>query len=248
MDQKPSTRQQAVIQSVNYHLLQPCNMMCSHCYDSNLSRERLSFEDALKIVRLLARAGFEKLNFAGGEPMLHPDLDRLITEAKSQGMTTSVVTNGSMITDEWLSSMCGHLDWIALSIDSVDSETNMKSGRATTNGTISANEYLQTAKSVKQHGIRLKINTVVNSYNHGDDMSWFIKEAEPKRWKIMQSLVIVGQNDGRVHSFQATADQFRAYVRRHESVEREGITMVSEDNDAMTGSYAMIDPLGRNLF
>ena len=199
----------------------------------------------MEIVRSLAGAGFEKITFAGGEPMLYPDLDELIREAKDSDMATSVVTNGSRITEDWLESMRGCLGWIALSIDSVKSVTNEMSGRATSLGPMTAEEYLRTARSIKLHGVRLKINTVVTLYNHEEDMSEFIRAAEPERWKIMQELTVAGQNDESMHSFQVTADQFKAYVERHRGVERDGIVVIPEDNDMMTGSYAMVDPLGR---
>ena len=245
MSKKPSNWLAATIPSVNYHLLQTCNMSCGHCYAANLSRKHLGQEEAAENVRSLAGAGFEKITFAGGEPMLYPGLNELIREAKDSGMVTSVVTNGSRITEDWLESMRGRLDWIALSIDSVKSVTNEMSGRATSLGPMTAEEYLRTARSIKLHGVRLKINTVVILYNHEEDMSEFIRAAEPERWKIMQELTVAGQNDESMHIFQVTADQFKAYVERHREVERDGIVVIPEDNDMMTGSYAMVDPLGR---
>lgn len=220
-------------------------MSCGHCYATNLSRKNLEPEKAAEIVRLLPDAGFEKINFAGGEPMLYPGLDELIRTAKGSGMTTSIVTNGSRVTGEWLESMHGCLDWIALSVDSVKPETNAMSGRATSLGVTTSEEYLRTARSIKLHGIRLKINTVVTLYNHEEDMSAFIRTAGPERWKIMQELTVEGQNDESMHSFQVTVDQFKAYVERHNGVEREGTAVIPEDNDMMTGSYAMVDPMGR---
>ena len=245
MNKKISDRTTVAIPSVNYHLLQACNMSCGHCYAANLSHKNLGSEEVMEIVRLLADAGYEKINFAGGEPMLYHGLDDLIKEAKYGGMTTSIVTNGSRITEDWLKSMHRCLDWVALSVDSIRPVTNEMSGRATSLGSITAEEYLWTARSIKMHGVRLKINTVVTLYNHEEDMSGFIRAAEPERWKIMQALTVAGQNDESMHSFQVTANQFKAYVERHRRIEREGIVVIPEDNDMMTGSYAMVDPLGR---
>ena len=36
---------------------------------------------------------------------------------KEHGMVTSIVTNGSRITEQFLGEVNGHLDWIGLSID-----------------------------------------------------------------------------------------------------------------------------------
>lgn len=232
-----------MIPSVNFHLLASCNMSCKHCFVANLSGERLPDGEAAEVVRMLARAGFEKINFAGGEPMLHPNLDALIRTAKESGMTTSIVTNGTRITAPWLDGIVGHLDWIALSVDSACPETHGRSGRAAAGGPLSAEEYLEACSAVRRRGIRLKINTVVTACNSGETMAGFISKARPDRWKIMQALIISGQNGLDAAAFAATDAQFEAFVERNRHVE--GVLVVPESNRMMTGSYAMVDPLGR---
>ena len=231
------------VPSVNFHLLQACNMRCGHCFAANLHMAHLPLGEAREIVRLLSQAGFKKINFAGGEPMLYPELDCLIREAKENGMTTSIVTNGTKITDRWLDAMSGHLDWIALSIDSADPDTHKLSGRAAGGYPMTTNRYLEMCRAIRHHGMRLKINTVVTLYNHNEDMTGFIREAAPERWKIMQALAIEGQNDRNAGLFEVTGGQFDAYVKRNGSVN--DIKVVPESNDLMTGSYVMIDPTGR---
>ncbi len=45
--------------------------------------------------------------------------------------------------------------------------------------------------------------------------------------------------------FVVTEAEFARYVARNRSVELDGIRVVPEGNELMTGSYLMIDPLGR---
>ena len=61
------------IPSVNYHLWKPCNMKCGFCFATFqdihrriLPKGHLGREDSLIVVERLARAGFQKINFAGG--------------------------------------------------------------------------------------------------------------------------------------------------------------------------------------
>ena len=203
----------------------------------------MSLQEASDIVRLLSGAGFRKINFAGGEPMLYPELNCLIQTAKENGLVTSIVTNGTKITNAWLDAMSGHLDWIALSIDSADPETHRRSGRAAGGRPLPTERYLKMSHSIRERGIRLKINTVITIHNCSENMTEFIKEAMPERWKIMQALPVMGQNDNNSGLFEVTSEQFIAYVKRNEIVK--GIKVVPETNDMMTGSYAMIDPAGR---
>ena len=98
---------------------------------------------------------------------------------------------------------------------------------------------------IRQHQIYLKINTVVTFVTWEDDFTDFIGLARPERWKILQVLAISGQNDKHIEDYAITNEQFAAYVERNRIVERDGLVVVAEGNDLMTGSYVMVDPAGR---
>ena len=242
------------ISTVNYHLWEPCNMRCRFCFatfqdvkqEMRLPKGHLPEQESIDIVNQLAEAGFRKINLAGGEPTLCPWLPNLIGQAKESRMVTSVVTNGSQITDEWLSNLHENLDMIALSIDSVLPTTLVQLGRAVGGSLMIAEfEYLQIIRTIKRHGIRLKINTVITSENWQEDFTGFIKSAGPERWKLLQVLPIEGQNDDHFADLQITTSQFYQYVQRNRVVETDGITVVAESNELMTESYVMVDPAGR---
>ncbi len=232
------------IPSVNFHIIEACNMSCDFCYAKKIGKQ-LDRDDATMLIRRIAEYGFEKINFAGGEPTLHPELDHFVQEAKKSNMVTSMVTNGYTLidNDSWLDKMkC--LDWIALSIDSDKSEVNEQHGRKTKRGSISKKEYLHMSQSIKQHKIHLKVNTVVTRCNYNDDLSEFIREIGPERWKIMQHLLIRGQNDASQNDLEITSAEFDKFVQRNNSVKQDGIDVVQENNDLMKGSYVMINPEG----
>ena len=240
------------IPSVNFHLWKPCNMKCRFCFatfqdigQEALPKGHLPREDSLAVVEALATAGFNKINFAGGEPTLCPWLPDLIRRAKELELTTSMVTNGSRITPEWLDGVEGCLDWTAVSIDTVDQRKMKLMGRTTRTGHLSATDYLGTMEMLRQRGIRLKINTVVTRSNCDEDLASFIVKARPERWKLLQVLPVSGQNNGLVENLVITAEEFDRYVARNRYVETMGIVVVPESNELMTGSYVMVDPAGR---
>ena len=227
-------------------------MKCGFCFaafldvkQDRLPKGHMDKEDCISVVEMLAESGFAKINFAGGEPMLCPWLSDLIGIAKEHELTTAIVTNGTKITPDWLDSQNRTLDWIALSVDTVDPEKLKRIGRVTRSGPMSEDEYLQIAESVKERGIRFKINTVVTSETWEEDFTEFITQARPERWKIFQVLPVQGQNDGQIQSYAVTREQFDAYVARNRAVREDGIVVVPEDNEMMTGSYVMVDPAGR---
>ena len=227
-------------------------MKCRFCFatfqdvgQDNLPKGHLPREDCLAVVEALAAAGFDKITFVGGEPTLCPWLPDLILRAKELELTTSMVTNGSCVTREWLDSVGGCLDWATVSIDTVDTEKLKRMGRTTKAGPLSEGDYLRIMDILREHDIRLKINTVVTRSNYDEDLAGFIANARPERWKLFQVLLVRGQNDGSVDDLVITHEEFTRYVARNRYVESMGIAVVPESNDLMTGSYVMVDPSGR---
>ncbi len=78
-----------------------CNLNCIHCYAESGPRqnsaETLSLDDWCLALREAARLGCRQVQFIGGEPTLHPDLPRLISQARSLGFEfVEVYTNGTL--------------------------------------------------------------------------------------------------------------------------------------------------------
>ncbi|HEX5001558.1 MAG TPA: viperin family antiviral radical SAM protein [Bacteroidia bacterium] len=238
------------IPSVNFHLWEPCNMRCGFCFatfqdvkQTVLPKGHLPKDDALRIVKLLADAGFQKITFAGGEPTLCPWLTELIVEAKNAGMTTMIVTNGTGLSNSFLKQNREYLDWIAISIDSISPETNMASGRAISgNRPLSLAQYQLLIAQIHQFGYNLKINTVINRLNYLEDLNEFIRFANPKRWKVLQALPIVGQNDRKIDAFKISQQEFNFFLHTHRKLHH---LLVPETNSQILGSYVMVDPAGR---
>jgi len=231
-------------ESVNYHLLSACNMRCKFCFAGFAGvRHTLSHTDQSRLTVELG-SNFRKITFVGGEPMLAPHLPQLISTAKEQGAISCLVTNGSLLTSSHIRDF--QLDWITLSIDSADLETHRRIGRAIKEIPCRPDHYLDLANAVRLYDKHLKVNTVVNKLNVHEDMSRFIRQLAPDRWKIFQILPIKGENDKFSRDLAIIHSEFDAFVERHKACLNGSKTViVPEDNRLMTGSYAMVDPLGR---
>ena len=73
-----------------------CNLRCRYCYAEFGPRRRPDFplEPILRLVDGLARLGTRVIMVAGGEPLLYPDLGKLVERIVGHGIICSVNTNG----------------------------------------------------------------------------------------------------------------------------------------------------------
>lgn len=229
-----------MFETASFHIVKPCNMKCKFCYatfeDMRVGKQ-MERRAAISIIKKLRDNGLQKITFAGGEPLLYKHIDSVIKYSKSIGLTTSIITNGYLITDKWLIKMLRHLDWVGISVDSLNRGTQINIGRVS-NKEIN---YYELANQINFFGFNLKINTVVNKYNKDEDLNIFIKHASPDRWKVFQALRIEGQNDRQFDEIKVTDQEYSDFITRHESQQ----CLVPENNEAMTGSYLLIDPQGR---
>lgn len=228
-----------MFETASFHIVKPCNMSCKFCYatfNDMTVKNQLSLTDSYNILDKLKDSGLKKITFAGGEPLLYRDLEKVIRYSKAIGLTTSIITNGSLLTHDFLFRMEGFLDWIGISIDSLNLYTNELIGRRSKMKL----DYESLILKIKSHGYKLKINTVVNIHNENESMQSFIDWANPLRWKIFDTLKVIGQNDYQFEQIRTSPNGFYNFIKRHDHK-----SMVVESNELMTGSYLLIDPQGR---
>ncbi|MBL1435522.1 MAG: radical SAM protein [Rhodobacteraceae bacterium] len=246
---------------INWHLTEACNFGCKYCYSAwakergsrDVVKDRAASHDLIREIYAFFRPGntanplFNKmqwksvrLNFAGGEPLLHSDrIPDLVRVASKFGFNTSLITNGSRLSASLLGEIAPHMSWLGLSLDSTNDQANREIGRVDRRGGLLDLAELSegiVAEMQKNPSLKLKINTVVNTLNVDEDFTGLISGLSPNKWKILRMLPVVNQN-------LAVSDAaFQAFVERHHAFH--DVYRV-EDNDEMLESYIMIDPMGR---
>eukprot|EP00798_Chlamydomonas_sp_ICE-L_P018772 gene18772-25308_t len=213
-------------------LVQRCNYKCKFCFHTSKTSDILPLDEALTGLSLLHQAGVGKINFAGGEPFLHPDflgrlcqrshelgmnvpiisngslttkdwMDQLCQRSHELGMNVSIISNGSLTTKEWMDQYGRYVDIMGVSVDSFNEETNRLIGRG--NGTHVSNVWLLKYLCDKR-GVKFKLNTVVCSHNWEEDMNEKIQELGPSRWKVFQVLLLQGENTGKADGSDSIRD------------------------------------------
>ncbi|PAA55452.1 hypothetical protein BOX15_Mlig028573g1 [Macrostomum lignano] len=238
--------------SVNYHFTRRCNYKCGFCFHTAISSFVLPLEEAKRGLRMLQEAGMQKVNFSGGEPFLE-QRGRLLGEMvrfckETLGLpSVSIVSNGSLITEEWFQTYGEWLDILAVSCDSFDEATNRAIGRHAPRSH-HLDKLYQISEWCARYRVAFKINTVVNTHNWQEDMADQILDLNPCRWKVFQCLLIGGENCGEdslrhAETFVVTDEQFRSFLDRHSRVE----CLVPESNEKMRDSYLILDERMRFL-
>ena len=226
--------------TLNWHFTKKCNMGCKYCFvpiGNELSRdERFTILEKIK-------GTFDRINFVGGEPTIHPDLIDLMEKAKEMEFKVTLVTNGyRMIKDPFYAEkILNIVDGIGISIDSMNDETNKRIGRCHCLQTLSKGEYVELCMRIKNHNLPLKINTVVSQANLDEDFSDFYSSVKPDRIKMFQVLVPNLPIKRDYSEFLITSEEYFAFVKRHQD---KGFSIVAESNELMVGSYFMLNAAG----
>jgi hypothetical protein len=80
-----------------------CNLNCYGCYRKNIKNSHKPFEQVkheLDVFQSLRKT--DCISIAGGDPLLYPDIIKLIAEIKSRGIKPIINTNGIALTKELL--------------------------------------------------------------------------------------------------------------------------------------------------
>jgi MoaA/NifB/PqqE/SkfB family radical SAM enzyme len=97
-----------------------CNLSCTYCNEFDSYSQPVPTQEMIHRVDLLAALGTATITISGGEPLLHPELDRIIKSIRSHGMLAGLITNGYLLTAErikWLNN--AGLDHLQISIDNL---------------------------------------------------------------------------------------------------------------------------------
>lgn len=146
-----------------------CNFRCSYCMPEQVygehyrflpKRELLTFEEIVRVARLMIGLGARKIRLTGGEPLVRQQIERLVAQlAALDGLEDlAMTTNGYLLTEKAAALHDAGLHRVTVSLDSLDDEVfrRMNGGRS---GVAPVLEGIAAAERVGLTPI--KINTVV---------------------------------------------------------------------------------------
>ena len=109
------------VSNIRISLTQSCNLNCIYCHaegEKNPEQE-LPAEQIAEILRVAQTFGIRSVKFTGGEPLLRPDLVRIIRSVPP-GMEASLTTNGTLLADRAQELKDAGLKRVNISLDTLD--------------------------------------------------------------------------------------------------------------------------------
>lgn len=131
-----------------------CNLDCAYCSEYDNSKGHIAYEDLTPRIDKIKELGTLHCDLIGGEPLLHPDIVKLMRYVtKTHGMTTGMTTNGFLLTEDKLKELIDSgMGRIQMSIDGL----NPKPGTPKSLKTLR-----KKVEMVAKYPIWFRVNTVI---------------------------------------------------------------------------------------
>ena len=102
-----------------------CNHRCTFCAVDYIGYKTIKLNTDLLMQSLttMGEGGVKSVMFAGeGEPLLHPDMAKIVNHCKSVGIDTAFTTNGVHLRQNFLEECGANISWIKVSFNAGDSK------------------------------------------------------------------------------------------------------------------------------
>jgi SynChlorMet cassette radical SAM/SPASM protein ScmF len=117
--------------AIYFYLTEGCNLKCRHCWIAPKFQTEdsiwpsLDFDLFKDIIKQGKELGLSVVKLTGGEPLIHPDIEKILDHIKEQDLRLTIETNGVKCTPAIVEKIikCDRPS-VFVSIDGVDAETH----------------------------------------------------------------------------------------------------------------------------
>lgn len=157
----------------NLFITGKCNAKCAYCYvDINKNPERkFCFDEWTSIIDTLYKKGTRMISLVGGEPLLHPDIGRLVAYIVEKNIFLNLTTNGFLLGE--------HLDTVK---QATEVSISLDGGIVPHNKNRGKMSFERAAKGIDlavENGVKVRLCAVVTRYNF-DQIDFLIDYAEQR--------------------------------------------------------------------
>ncbi len=145
----------------HWEVTKNCNLKCLHCILGGCSsqEQELTTQDSFRVISRIVQLGGKTLRITGGEPLMRKDLGLIVREAHASGLGLDLITNGTMLGDDFLKKYGRCISHMAISIDGQKEAHEYLRGRG------SYEKSILSARRVMDAGINLSVYITIHSLN-----------------------------------------------------------------------------------
>src|SRR6516164_3853868 len=97
-----------------------CNLACGYCNEYDDFSAPVPTEEMVRRIDRLAYLKTAIVTISGGEPLLHPEIEKLIARIRHHGMIAGMITNGYLLTPKKIVALNeSGLEHLQISIDNI---------------------------------------------------------------------------------------------------------------------------------
>lgn len=193
---------------VCWNITTKCNQNCKYCHRF-LNLQDLTYEENERILNNLMQDGVTDITWTGGEALLYPNIAKLMSIAKVNGVKNKLITNGKILAQNQNSrEVLNYLDSLTLSLDTIEEDTNEELGRG--------KEHFQEVKNVldyvKRNNLKIKINinTVISRKNINEiqELGEFLNNYDINKWKFFKFMPLRETAEKNKSLFEISDEEF----------------------------------------
>ncbi|WP_010530365.1 GTP 3',8-cyclase MoaA [Lentibacillus jeotgali] len=157
-----------VLKDLRISVIDKCNFRCTYCMPKEIfgedyvflsEKELLSFDEIIRLAKVFANLGVEKIRITGGEPLMRRNLDKLIADlAAIPGINDiALTTNAVMLSKMAKKLKAAGLKRVNVSLDAIEDDVF----KSINDRGVGSSPVLKGIEAAKEAGLGVKINMVV---------------------------------------------------------------------------------------
>jgi AdoMet-dependent heme synthase len=151
---------------MSWNVTRECNMKCSHCYinatEKKLDNE-LSTQEGKDLMDQICQVSKPLLILSGGEPLLRPDIYKLIQYGASKGLKMGLGSNGSLIDDD----VAAKLKAAGIATVSISLDSHIPTQHDEFRGVVGSWEKaVEACKALRKNNVLVQVNTTLTQQNY----------------------------------------------------------------------------------
>lgn len=188
-----------IINYVRLSVTDRCNLRCTYCMPEKMQFEQhdniLSDEEILRLMKLLAFDGVNKIRITGGEPFMRPGLIQLLEKIKRiPGITDISITTNGVLTKKYIPALRNlGIRHINLSLDTLQEQRFTQITRRD-----KFHAVMDSFHTMLEHDMQVKVNMVVMENVNTDEIIDFARLTEQQNVGIryIEEMPFNGQDKG----------------------------------------------------